>query len=89
MAIAQYQMPSRNAIDQMAKALGEDSSKIEKIAQSFVTDVQAQVSDVTSEYWQSCMSSGHWKTPQNSYCAKTFWSGCSPTSGATACESVQ
>ncbi len=88
-ALAQASMPSQKAIAQVAKALGEDPAKIEKIAQSFVSDVSAQLSDVSSEYWQSCMSSGHWKTPENANCAKTGWDGCSPQKGATSCQAAQ
>jgi hypothetical protein len=86
MALVQLQMPSRESLQKVAKALNEEPAKIENIAQSFVTDVRAQVSDGKSEYWRDCIRSGHWVTPQNTRCSKTFWDGCTPETGATSCE---
>lgn len=85
-ALTQLQMPSQAGIERVAKALNEQPSQLEKLAQSFVTDVRAQMSDVNSEYWQECVSSGHWTTPQNARCSKTYWEGCTPDTGATSCE---
>jgi len=86
MALAQLQMPSKSSIEKVAQVLNENPEKIERIADSFVTDVKAQVGDETSEYWQDCIHSGHWKTPENTNCSNTAWNGCAPSSGATACE---
>lgn len=89
MALAQLQMPSRDGIEKVAKALNEDPEKIERIADSFVTDVKAQMQSESSEYWQGCIGSGHWSTPQNSNCKQTYWNGCAPSTGATSCEIVE
>lgn len=86
LALSQLQVPSRDGIERVAKSLNEDPAHIEKLAQSFVTDVSAQMSDVNSEYWQGCMASGHWMTPQNARCSKTYWNGCTPETGATSCD---
>jgi hypothetical protein len=86
MALASLQMPSKQGIEQVATSLNEAPAKIQKLARSFVTDVKTQMSDVTSEYWQDCIRSGHWTTPENITCSQTWWSGCSPDTGATACE---
>jgi hypothetical protein len=88
-ALVQLQMPSHEGIERVAKALNEEPARIEKVAQSFVTDVRAQMSDVNSEYWQECVKSGHWTTPQNARCSKTYWDGCTPDTGATSCEIAQ
>ncbi|MBC7371753.1 MAG: hypothetical protein H7326_09315, partial [Bdellovibrionaceae bacterium] len=52
---------------------------------SLITEFSAQASDVNSDYWQSCMAGGKWKTAQNTSCSDVSWKGCSPATGATAC----
>jgi hypothetical protein len=86
MALAQLQIPSHESIEKVAKALNEEPANIEKVAQSFVSDVRVQMSDVKGEYWQDCIHSGHWITPQNARCNQESWEGCTPETGATSCE---
>lgn len=85
-ALVRLEMPSANAISKIAGSLGEDSIKIEQVARSYVSEVKAQLADVNSEYWQNCIESGHWATPQNSRCSQTYWNGCSPETGAMSCK---
>ncbi len=87
-AISELQMPSAAGLHKIAAYLGEEFSKVEAIAADFFKAADAQVGDINSPYWTSCMSAGRWKTPQNQNCQQTYWQGCSPAMGATACESM-
>ena len=85
MAIAQRQMPGTSSLTSFAQKLDLSQAQARDLLQVLIKDFDAQASDVTSSYWQSCMAKGKWKTPQNLYCTSTSWQGCAPQTGATLC----
>jgi hypothetical protein len=87
--LANLQMPSQEVIVKVASKLGEDPAKIEKVMAGFIADVKGDKTDISSSYWQACMSTGAWRTPENQNCQKAWWSGCSPAEGASACEAIR
>ena len=84
-AISMRSMPVASSIEAMATKLEMSSSEAQQLLQTIVADFSAQAADVQSNYWQSCMAKGSWKTPQNLSCSSTSWAGCAPTTGATLC----
>lgn len=80
-----FQAPSQESVARIAKALDEDQSKVKQVLDDAAQDLRQDSKDQASTYWQQCFNSGHWSTPQNSYCRQTYWSGCSPEMGATDC----
>lgn len=83
--IMQRRLPSADSLARVAKNLDMSQAQARDLVKYMIMDFDAEASDVTSPYWKSCMAKGKWKTPQNRSCKKTFWSGCSPETGATLC----
>lgn len=84
-SISLRSLPKSEAYAAMARKLDISEAQARDIIKMAVADFDAQANDVESDYWQSCMGKGKWKTPQNSSCSKTNWTGCSPGTGATLC----
>ncbi|WP_295903058.1 hypothetical protein [uncultured Bdellovibrio sp.] len=84
-AISKRSLPDSDSLALMAQKLDMSQAQARDLMKAVVADFDAQASDVSSAYWQSCMAKGKWKTPQNMICKKTFWPGCSPETGATLC----
>ncbi len=84
-AISYRKLPESKSIAKMAEKLDMSQAQARDLLKEVVADFSAQASDVESTYWKSCMAKGKWKTPQNSSCSQTFWSGCAPATGATLC----
>lgn len=85
MAISRRSLPKSDSIAAMANKLDISEAQARDLLQRVVADFDAQASDLESPYWQACMAKGKWKTPENASCTKTFWTGCSPETGATLC----
>lgn len=84
-AISQRQLPEDSSLKALSEKLDVSQAQARDLVQSLIKDFDAQASDVSSTYWQSCMAKGSWKTPQNLYCTSTSWNGCAPATGATLC----
>lgn len=84
-SISNRSLPKTETIKAVALKLDMSEAQARDLMKEVVADFDAEASDVQSAYWQSCMAKGKWKTPQNMYCKKTFWNGCSPETGATLC----
>ena len=83
--IGKLKMPSDGSIDKLAQALNIQPNKAEELVSEFIAEAKDQMKDVNSAAWQSCLSASSWKTPQNYFCKKTYWTGCSPQTGASLC----
>lgn len=83
--ISKLDMPTNSSINNVAYTLNESPDKVHSIFESVISELRNQAVDVDSAMWQSCVSSGMWKTPENSRCSDLRWNGCSPDTGATLC----
>ena len=83
--LSKFKMPKSDSIQRIAFNLNQKPVHTKAMLQNLINGSKAQASDINSYLWQSCMAEGKWKTPQNSYCSRTSWNGCSPATGATAC----
>lgn len=83
--LAEMRMITDDGLTRLAASLGMDKPATETLVQNVVDDFRQQASDSSSDYWQSCIRSGSWKTPQNLNCQEAYWSGCSPETGASMC----
>lgn len=77
--------PTSERIQDLAEANGVDKGEMESIIEKFTQAFEEQRRRSDSVYWQTCIQSGKWSTPQNSSCEKAFWPGCSPETGADLC----
>ena len=77
-------MKSQN-MQNMASTLGISVTNAQNIMSAFISELRAQMRDINSPAWKACMQGGKWRTPQNMYCKKTYWNGCTPETGATKC----
>lgn len=84
-SISRRSMPQSSSIAALAGKLDISEAQARDLLKGVVADFDAQASDIESPYWQSCMEKGKWKTPENSSCSKSSWTGCSPETGATLC----
>lgn len=84
-SIATQRMPAQSSVHTMASTLGISDSHAHTLLAQMNQRFSAEARDVHSDYWQACMETGTWRTPQNSYCRASFWNGCSPDNGASAC----
>lgn len=78
-------LPAESSIKTASVKLGMSEQKTQKMLTQMMREFFAQASNVKSEYWQRCMTDGHWKTDRNQSCSQTFWPGCSPEKGAQFC----
>lgn len=83
--IMSRELPEASAIQSMGAQLGLSPAKAQSLLQSLVSEFEQASSDSQSNYWQSCVAKGQWKTPQNAFCSNASWTGCSPETGATLC----
>lgn len=81
----QRRLPSEESIKSVAGKLGLTEAKARAVLTQMMREFYRQANNVKSDYWQRCMSSGHWKTDKNQSCSKTYWNGCSPAQGAQFC----
>jgi hypothetical protein len=84
-ALASHSLPSADTITAMSAKLNLSEAQTRDMLVSVNQDFTQQAADVNSDYWQSCMDDGAWKTPENSFCQQTSWEGCSPETGASMC----
>lgn len=84
-SISARSMPGAKSLANVANKLDMSEAQARDLLKSLISEFDAQASDIRSEYWQACMAKGQWKTPQNSRCSSTNWTGCSPATGATLC----
>lgn len=83
--IAKGDMPDSDSIKRMSEKLDLSQAQARDLLKGMLADFDSQANDVNSDYWQSCIAKGEWKTPQNSSCKSTEWSGCGPANGAKLC----
>jgi hypothetical protein len=85
MDLSENRTLSSRTVQRMANILDESPELVKKVTSDLAQAFQSQKVDVKSSYWQTCMSSGNWRTDKNFYCKSTSWPGCSPESGANIC----
>ncbi|MBS1972099.1 MAG: hypothetical protein JSU04_17445 [Bdellovibrionales bacterium] len=83
--IAKREMPDTDSLKAVAGKLDMSQAQARDLIKELIQNFDAQASNVDSNYWQSCMAKGRWKTPQNMYCKSTSWNGCAPATGASLC----
>jgi len=84
-AIAQREMPQEESLQAFSQKLDLSEAQARDLIKTLIKDFDAQASNVESNYWQSCMAKGQWRTPQNAFCKSTSWQGCAPVTGASLC----
>ncbi|HRK07157.1 MAG TPA: hypothetical protein PLZ57_05265 [Pseudobdellovibrionaceae bacterium] len=85
-SMAKFQLPSSEGIEKMATSLALSRSATQDLIQSLMNDARSQFANVDSPAWKACTSAGKWRTPENGgTCKETYWSGCSPETGASLC----
>lgn len=83
--LGEMRMINDASIEALAAKLETTNEDAKSLVANLLKDSKAQASDSKSAYWQSCLQAKKWKTPQNQFCEKSYWSGCSPETGATIC----
>lgn len=83
--IARRQLPDTDSLKSLAQKLDLSEAQSRDLVKSMITEFNQQATNVESPYWQSCIAKGKWKTPENTNCSKTTWTGCSPATGASLC----
>lgn len=83
--IARKQLPAAESLKNMSEKLDMSEAQSRDLVQSMISEFSLQAGNVESAYWQSCMAKGKWKTPENTSCSNTSWTGCAPATGATLC----
>jgi hypothetical protein len=83
--ISKRHLPEASTMKSLAEKLDISEAQSKDLLKDMIQEFAAQASNIESNYWQSCMAKGKWKTPQNAYCKTTSWDGCAPESGATLC----
>jgi hypothetical protein len=83
--LAEMRMITDSGLTALAASLEMSKDATETLVANIIDDFRKQASDSSSDYWQACMNSGSWKTPENRSCQESFWSGCSPETGASLC----
>jgi len=83
--ISKRELPESSSIKAVADKLDMSEAQSRDLIKDMIKEFDTQASNAASPYWKSCMGKGKWRTPQNLYCKKTAWNGCSPQTGATLC----
>lgn len=84
--VTQMQTPTQESLVQSAQTLNIAPATVHAMVSDVVAQSKAQLKDVGSAYWTSCMGkTGSWKTDKNILCKQTFWNGCTPETGASYC----
>lgn len=84
--IAKRELPDASSLKALAGRLDISEARSRDLIKDMIQEFDDQAADVSSPYWQGCMKKGRfWRTPQNLFCKKTSWNGCSPETGATRC----
>jgi hypothetical protein len=83
--IATKQIPEAESLKNVAQKLDMSEAQSGDLIKDMITEFTVQSSDVNSDYWQSCMAQGTWKTGDNANCSSADWKGCSPATGASLC----
>ncbi|MGE0633257.1 MAG: hypothetical protein AB7O96_12660 [Pseudobdellovibrionaceae bacterium] len=85
--MVRFEMPTDAAIKEVAKSFGITTAQSRAFLSFMIGTVHKQAKNIQSPLWKNCLASGHWVTPENNTCKKTYWKGCSPETGATMCVS--
>lgn len=87
--VARYKMPSNADLDQIGAKLAMSRTMAKEFVSNLMEDTKAQMADINSPAWRSCLSTGKWKTDANGgTCKSVDWPGCSPEQGASMCASL-
>lgn len=86
--MANKQLPTQSSLNTLSERLDLEVTDTKNFFADILSDIEIELKDIESPFWTKCMMRGRWKTPQNNNCQKTYWSGCSPQTGASFCSAI-
>lgn len=83
--IMNKEMPNNRGIARVANKLDLSEAQARDLMKEMISDFASEATDVNSDYWQSCVAKGSWKTQASKACANVNSEGCGPQTGALYC----